>query len=112
MLKVWSLTSSDWSDKTRIASSIFPELWVESAGDLIKFLRFARLSAVFWLKTTNTCQGILELRLGPVADHQIHVRFRGRRETNWSSTVTTIAVEGDCPLELGLSEKKPTNQAA
>ncbi len=91
----------------RIAGSIFPELWVESAGDLIKFLRFARLSAVFWLKTTNTCQGILELRLGPVADQQLRVRFRGRREANWSATVTSIAVEGDCSLELDPSEKKP-----
>ena len=82
----------------RIDSSIFPKLWIDSAGDLIKFLRFARLSAVFWLKKTNTCQGILELCLGPVADQQLHVRFRGRRETNWPAKSTTIAVEGDCEL--------------
>ena len=87
--------------------SIFPELWIDSAGDVIKFLRFGRLTAVFQLKTTNTCKEILELRIGPVADQQLHVRFRGRREARWTSTVTTIAVEGDCALELGPSEKKP-----
>jgi hypothetical protein len=91
----------------RIVGSIFPELWIDSAGDLIKFLRFARLTAVFQLKTTNTCKEILELRIGPVADQQLHVRFRGRREASWTSIVTTIAVEGDCALELGSSEKKP-----
>ena len=90
----------------RIDSSIFPKLWIDSAGDLIKFLRFARLSAVFWLKKTNTCQGVLELCLGPVADQQLHVRFRGRRETNWPAKATTIAVEGECSLEPGISEKK------
>ena len=91
----------------RIVGSIFPELWIDSAGDVIKFLRFGRLTAVFQLKTTNTCKEILELRIGPVADQQLHVRFRGRREARWTSTVTTIAVEGDCALELGPSEKKP-----
>jgi hypothetical protein len=30
----------------RIVGSIFPNIWVETAGDLTKFLRFARLSAV------------------------------------------------------------------
>jgi hypothetical protein len=50
----------------RIDGSTFPKLWVDSSGDLVKFLRFARLSAVFWLKKTNACQAIRELCLGPI----------------------------------------------
>jgi hypothetical protein len=33
-------------------------------------------------------------------DLQLHVRFRGRREKDWSGKSISIAVEGDCPLEL------------
>ena len=95
------------TEKTPVAASvadtprtIAPKLWVDSSGDLVKFLRFARLSAVFWLKKTNTCQAILELCLGPIVGLQLHVRFRGRREKDWSGKSISIAVEGDCPLEL------------
>jgi hypothetical protein len=84
----------------RIDRSIFPKLLVDSSGDLVKFLRFARLSAVFWLKKTNTCQAILELCLGPIVGLQLHVRFPGRREKDWSGKSISIAVEGDCPLGL------------
>jgi hypothetical protein len=81
-----------------IQTSIFPELWGQGSADVVKFLRFARLSAVLLLKTTATCDDILELRLGPVLDEKLHVKFRGRRKAQWSSETITINVEGDCAL--------------
>ena len=79
---------------------IFPDIWKQSSRDVVKFLRFARLAATLRLKTTRTCDDILELRLGPVRDEQLHVKFRGRRKEQWSNETISIDVEGDCPLQL------------
>ena len=49
--------------KVRSNGGIFPGLWQKSAGDIVKFLHWARVSAVFALKTTNICQHVLRGRL-------------------------------------------------
>jgi TIR domain len=81
-----------------IDGKTFPRLWAQVSGDIVKFLRFARLSAVFLLKATSTCDDILELRLGPVRNGRLHVKFRGRRKERWSGDAMAINVEGDCAL--------------
>jgi TIR domain len=78
--------------------AIVAGIWAQNSRDVVKFLRFARLALVFQLKTTRTCDDILELRLGPVHDQQLHVKFRGRRKHPWSDKTILVDVEGDCPL--------------
>lgn len=58
---------------------------------------FARLQAVFRLKTSGTVDHILELELGQVRAGKLAVRFRGRRER--FGTTTVIEITGQCPLE-------------
>ena len=81
-----------------LKGGVFPRIWNQASRDVVKFLRFGRLSAVFQLKMTGTCDDVLELRLGPVHNHQLHVRFRGRRKDHWSGQTINIELEGDCPL--------------
>lgn len=81
-----------------VPSNLFIALWEACAGDVVKFLRWARLTAVFYLKSMNLCHQVLELRVGPVGGQRVHVRLRGVREGQWSSNTASIEVEGDAPL--------------
>ena len=64
------------------------------------FLRAVRLLAVFMLKTTNVCEHILELKVGPILHGHCHVRFRGRRAVIYQNRdAIEFEIEGDCPLE-------------
>jgi len=65
----------------------------------VKFLRWARLLAVFTLITTNTCQQIVELILGMEAGPAVAVRLVGQRKGRYSNKVSRIEVNGICALE-------------
>ena len=84
--------------KARSKGGIFPDLWQKSAGDVVKFLRWARLSAVFALKTTNICQHVLSLELSLRADGILAVGFNGLRQSRYSNEVINIGVSGHCAL--------------
>jgi hypothetical protein len=83
----------------KATSSALPLLWKDAKGDSHLFLRVARLWSVFHLISTNTCEHILELTLGPIKDGKMHVRFRGQRKKVYSNRdAFIIEIEGDCDL--------------
>jgi hypothetical protein len=85
--------------KARNNDGIFPSLWQKSAGDIVKFLRWARLSAVFALKTTNICQHVLSLELSLREDAILAVGFTGLRRSQYSNEVVNISASGHCALK-------------
>ena len=83
----------------KVTGSALPLLWKDAKGDSSLFLRGARLWCVFHLISTNTCEHILDLTLGPIRDEKMHVRFRGqRRRTHSNVDPYVIELEGDCNL--------------
>lgn len=82
-----------------IEKSVLPDLWKSLGKNTELFLPLARLWSVFHLITSNTCEHILELALGPVNDEKLHVKFRGRRRKQYvNREPIVIEVEGDCNL--------------
>jgi hypothetical protein len=59
------------------------------------------LWAVFNLITSNTCEHVLELTVGPLRSNKLYIRFRGRRHKTYSNVEpTVIEVEGECDLPI------------
>jgi hypothetical protein len=78
---------------------VLPDLWQNTGKNIDLFLPLARLWSVFHLITSNTCQYILELTLGPVIDEKVHVKFRGQRHRQATNVPPyIISFEGDCDL--------------
>lgn len=85
--------------RVKASSSALPLLWKDAKGDTSKFLPVARLWSIFHLVTTNTCEYVLELTLGPIKEGIMHVRFRGQRKNVYSNAEPVIIeFEGDCDL--------------
>ncbi len=83
-----------------IEKSVLPDLWKSLDKNVELFLPLARLWSVFHLITSNTCEHILELTLGPVKDEKLHVKFRGRRRKQYvNQEPAVIEFEGDCNLD-------------
>jgi len=62
-------------------------------------LCWARLEAVFRLKTNELVENIFDLTLGPLDGHTLHVRFRGQRSRRYQNKEPAmIEIEGDCVL--------------
>lgn len=79
--------------------SAIPLLWKDAKGDSSLFLRAARLWSIFHLVSSNTCEYILDLTLGPIKNSKMHVRFRGQRRKLYANREPfVIEVEGDCDL--------------
>lgn len=89
------------STRVKVQGSVLPALWRELKGNRDTFLRVARLWSVFHLITSNTCQYILELTLGPIRDGSMRVRFRGQRRKEYANRDPyIIEIEGECPLQI------------
>lgn len=87
------------SNRVKVQGSVFPSIWRELKGDQTKFLPIARLWSVFQLITSNTCEYILDLSLGPIKDGVMHVRFRGQRRKEYiNRDPYIIEFEGNCDL--------------
>ncbi|MDX6499419.1 MAG: hypothetical protein QOG23_2679 [Blastocatellia bacterium] len=83
-----------------VQGSVFPALWKELRGNVATFLPVARLWSVFHLITSNTCQYILDLKLGPIRNGVLQVYFRGQRRkecTNRDPYI--IEFKGICSLD-------------
>jgi hypothetical protein len=79
--------------------SFLPGLWADLKSDLTRFLRIARLWSVFHLITSNTCELIMDMTLGPIHSEKLHVKFKGRRYRRYSNVDPyIIELEGDCDL--------------
>lgn len=82
-----------------IEKSVLPDLWKSLCKNIELFLPLARLWSVFHLITSNTCEHILELTLGPIKDEKLHVKFRGRRRKQYvNQEPIIIEFEDDCNL--------------
>lgn len=83
-----------------IEKSILPDLWKSLNKNIELFLPLARLWSVFHLITTNTCEHILELTLGPVSNNKLRIKFRGRRRKQYvNQSPVIIEFEGYCNLD-------------
>jgi hypothetical protein len=89
------------STSIKATQSVIPELWRHFKGVPEEFLPLARLWAVFHLITSNTCEHVLELTVGPLRSNKLYIRFRGRRHKTYSNVEpTVIEVEGECDLPI------------
>ncbi|NES44361.1 hypothetical protein [Moorena sp. SIO2C4] len=97
-LRVDSLINCSAGGK-RIEPINFPELWKNLKMQKDKFLRIARLAAVYELKMSGIVEHILELKLGPIKNHLMTVEFRGTRMSRYKNKETkVIEVKGNCSL--------------
>lgn len=78
-----------------------PRLWATLRTDTRWFLPKAWLYVVYLLKTGNIVESVQALELGPIKEHSMHVKFRGRRRKIYANQDPfTITVEGECRLEV------------
>jgi hypothetical protein len=90
------------STRVKVKGSVLPAMWKEFKGETSEFLYVARLWSVFQLISSNTCEYILDLTLGPIKDGVMHVRFRGQRHKEYTNRDPyIIEFEGDCDLRVG-----------
>ncbi|NEO48235.1 MAG: DUF4062 domain-containing protein [Moorea sp. SIO4A3] len=83
----------------RIEPINLPELWKKRKRQKEKFLRIARLAAVYEIKMSGLVDHILELRLGPIKNQLMTVKFRGTRRSRYTNEETkVIEVKGNCSL--------------
>ncbi len=67
--------------------------------DVARFLGFARLATLFYLKAGGVVERVERLTLGPLKGNSVHVLFRGQRRQKYSNVnAEVIELEGDCPL--------------
>lgn len=90
---------SGLKSRVKVEGSVFPDLWKNVNKDVTTFLPVARLWSVFHLITSNTCQYILELTIGPVDNEKVYIKFRGQRAKRYSNVDPYIMIfEGVCNL--------------
>ena len=93
-----TLLSSDLG--LQIQESPIPNLYKSFSQTSERFLKFARLASVLYLKLSNTVEHILELDLEPLNLKQLQVSFKGRRrQRHINVEPSIIQVNGTCPLE-------------
>jgi hypothetical protein len=90
---------SGLSSDLRVTEGAFPKLWATFKDRPQVFLAAARLWAVFLLKASGTCELILDLTLGPIAEDSMEVGFRGRRHEKYGNAEpAALEIVGKCPL--------------
>ena len=82
-------SSIHWSN-IQIKKSPIPQIYRSFGETVEKFLKFARLTAVLYLKLSNTVEDILELDLELLAPNQLKVNFKGRRYQIYTNTEPVI----------------------
>jgi hypothetical protein len=86
-------------DRSSLPQAIFRTLYQEQIQQTAHFLAWARLLAVFFLKSTNTVAQIVRLDLGPIEQGQLKVNFVGVRKKFYANVeADTLTVTGPCPL--------------
>lgn len=96
----WLMPFLTGSDRSASAErGLFPRLWAQLKLPPSQFLPRARLAAVFHLKNSQTVEDILELKLGPISNDILPVRFRGRRRRRFDNEAPAmIEIAGECRL--------------
>jgi hypothetical protein len=86
-------------DRTSLPQEIFRNLYQQQIQPTSKFFDWARLLAVFFLKSTNTVEKILRLDIGPIEGGRLLVNFVGVRKKFYTNVdADTLTVTGSCPL--------------
>ena len=90
---------SGFQGSVKVEKGIFPDFWKHMQGQPTLFVPLARLMAIYYLKSSNTIEHVLEFSLGPVSGNILPVRFRGKRKQVYTnSAAQIIEVVGNCPL--------------
>lgn len=85
--------------------AILPDFWQAVGDNRGEFLPLARLWSVFHLLSSNVCQYILDLSIGPMVGEVVDVYFRGKRYKTYSNVeATVIEVKGKCDLRITTAE--------
>jgi len=94
-----SIIAGTGGSTVKIDECIVRKIVAQNRGNLEAGLNWARLEAVFRLKTAKIVESILELSLGPLVGDKLAVRFRGQRQLRYEvETPETIVVEGECEV--------------
>lgn len=92
---------SGLNSRVKVEGSVLPDLWKIIGKDVGSFLPIARLWSIFHLVTSNICEYILELKLGPIVDEKVYVKFRGQRHKQYVNVNPyIIEIEGNCDLKI------------
>lgn len=95
-----SMIAGRSDSKVRTDECIISKVVVQNRGNLEAGLCWARLEAVYRLKTAKIVESILELALGPLVGNSLPVQFRGQRPLCYEGkTPETIVIEGECEIE-------------
>lgn len=92
-------TFSGHENRLQVSGSPIPILYrsIEQSAD--RFLKFARLLSVLYLKLSYTVEDILQLDLDILDSRQLRVRFEGQRPNQYANrSPSVILVEGICQL--------------
>ena len=86
---------------TKITEGIFPALWKRHQSSSINFLRWARLHAVFRLKSADIVEHVLDLTLGPITKGVLPVQFEGQPKNQGYRVQPGEAIKftGTCSLD-------------
>ena len=90
---------SQHETRIQVLESPIPNLYRNFGQTVERFLKFARLASVFFLKLSGTVEDILELEFELLSPEQLRVRFKGRRRQQYTNVAPpVIQFEGICPL--------------
>ena len=93
------VSTSSHGPELQVISSQIPQLYQEYNHTPKRFIRFARLISILYLKLSNTVENILELDMELMSSTQLRVRFKGHRPRFASNVEPPILeFEGICPL--------------
>ena len=85
--------------RIQVLESPIPNLYRTLGQTAGRFLKFARLASVFFLKFSGTVEDILELEFDLLSPEKLRVRFKGRRLQRYTNVdPSIIQVDGVCPL--------------
>ena len=85
--------------KLQVTASPIPDLHRQFTQTPGRFMKFARLVSIFYLKLTNTVENILKLDLELLEQKQLQVKFKGIRPKIYSNVEPSILeFEGICLL--------------
>ena len=86
-------------NRLQVSGSPIPTLYRSTEESSERFLKFARLLSVLYLKLSYTVEDILQLDLDILDSRQLRVRFVGQRPNQYANkSPSMMRVEGICQL--------------
>jgi len=91
----------DWgSDASiKIEKGILPDLWARFKTRPALFRMHATLQAIYYLYASHTVENISELKIGPVKNNTVTIRFRGERKASTDTKPFIIEFTDTCILQ-------------